>query len=223
MTPEQWLSLATHGLVPEAQRRVRAEYLAHLEDALEAGEEQAEVVSGWGDPVQAGRDLRRAHLTIQDAEHLTPGYAPSWKGFWRAQAEDALVVAVPVIFLLRDFLTGSAKPEDVGLSLSMVATLLMVGGLRWWLLSRVPLRPVPRAGLDWLLRPMSVFMVLLVVVLGWKLSQNLTAVVPLLRSELAASPELAFILAVLAFHVSRLRRALRAAQKVQAIQAGEQP
>lgn len=37
MTPEHWLNIATRGLQKGAAQRIQAEYLAHLEDALEAG------------------------------------------------------------------------------------------------------------------------------------------------------------------------------------------
>ena len=84
MTPEHWLNIATHGLALEAAARVRAEYLAHLEDALEAGESAEAVLREWGDPHTANRELSKAHLTTREARYLPAGYAPTAAGArWR--------------------------------------------------------------------------------------------------------------------------------------------
>lgn len=80
LSARQWLDIAVDGLVPTAAERVRAEHLAHLEDPLSAGEREAGVVVGWGDPHRAARTLRRAHPTVNEQRSLPPVYSPGPDG-----------------------------------------------------------------------------------------------------------------------------------------------
>lgn len=87
MTAQQWLDTATFGLAPPAAERVRAEHLAHLEDALASGETEAGVVADWGDPWAARMDFREVHLTHDDALLLHPGYPRGRAGLGRLLGE----------------------------------------------------------------------------------------------------------------------------------------
>lgn len=69
MTPlDRWLDTATHGLAPEAARRVGSEYRAAYQDATDAGE--VDVLAAWGDPLVVNRQLRHLHLTTTDLRWL---------------------------------------------------------------------------------------------------------------------------------------------------------
>lgn len=94
MTAQEWLNTATFGLAPVAAERVRAEHLAHLEDALESGETEAGVVADWGDPYAARMDFWEVHLTHDDALLLHPGYPRGWPGLGRLLGEWWWLLAV---------------------------------------------------------------------------------------------------------------------------------
>lgn len=63
--------IATAELVPGVAERVRAEHLAHLEDALAAGESEGQVVGEWGDPHLAPRPSHHGR-----AENAAAGVQP---------------------------------------------------------------------------------------------------------------------------------------------------
>ncbi|MHA0035670.1 hypothetical protein [Deinococcus sp. PESE-13] len=147
MTPEHWLNIATHGLAPQSSVRVRAEYLAHLEDALDTDESVVEVMAEWGDPHRANAELKKAHLTTREARYLPAGYAPTWTGLEKAIKEDALILGIWTASLVRDVLRQDFSPAAL-LPLGGGAALLL---LRWLLLSRGAYSPKVRAFLWWLL------------------------------------------------------------------------
>lgn len=201
MTPEHWLNIATYGLAPQSAQRVRAEYLAHLEDALDAGESVAEVLAEWGDPHRANAELEKAHLTTREARYLPAGYALSLRGLREALWEDVSIFVLWLIMLLP--LEGSGEGSGIFsvLGLSLLATFL-----RWLTLSR-PFSPYARAWFHWLLQPMTIA-VFYVLPGGWER----------LKPE---SPMTTFVLGFAAVYLlsylMRLFMALSAARKAEAL------
>lgn len=131
MTAQAWLDIATYGLAPSAARQVRAEHLSHLEDALSAGESQAGVVAGWGDPHRAAHQLRRAHPKVSDVLHLPPLYARNLAGLREAYRREWLIPAIALIFApLTVLLTQADTVNWPGLFL-VVALFCVYPVLRW--------------------------------------------------------------------------------------------
>lgn len=133
----EWLDIAVDGLVPAAAERVRAEHLAHLEDALESGESEIEVVRGWGDPHRAARTLRRAHPTVSEQNSLPPVYSPGPDGLRAALRHDrGEFVAAFLITGGVWYLSGQNWQFWWGLYLSVwTTTLVVLRLLRWRLLA----------------------------------------------------------------------------------------
>ena len=68
-----WLDVALRDLAPAAQRRVSAEYQAHVQDAMTGGLTEPEAVATLGDPAQVNRALRRTYATEEVAtQYRTP-------------------------------------------------------------------------------------------------------------------------------------------------------
>lgn len=207
MTPEHWLNIATHGLARAAAARVRAEYLAHLEDALDAGESASDVLREWGDPHRANRELSLAHLTAREARYLPAGYAPSWAGLGKALGEDAAVLAVWVYRAVQDTVQGELSAAVFGLlGLTLCAIVL-----RWLALSRRAFSPQARALLHWLLSPVSLALLLIVGLLTWEGGWSGVAE-EIGRGEWPMLLALSYAL----YHFSRLLTALSAARKAEA-------
>jgi len=73
-TVADWLEVATADLTFEAARRVRHDYLNHLQDTL-AGQPDlthTDILRRWGSAHTANRELRRTHLIVRDASRLPP-------------------------------------------------------------------------------------------------------------------------------------------------------
>ena len=204
LTPELWLNIATHGLASQAEERVRAEYLAYLEDALEAGESRAAVLAEWGDPHRANAELKKAHLTTREARYLPPGYASSWVGFGRALGEDAVILGVWIYKAMQDFLRGEATAF---ITILFGLTLLAIVA-RWFVLSRHAFTPQVRALLHWLLRPISIGLVIMFAFLVWK-GQGLAE----MRELLGEGPLGFIVVGFMVYHFSRLLTGLSAARK----------
>ncbi|MGX9685679.1 hypothetical protein ACTQ9L_00805 [Deinococcus wulumuqiensis] len=147
MTPEHWLNIATRGLQKGAAQRIQAEYLAHLEDALEAGESLESVLAEWGDPHGANKELKLAHPNMLMLWLLPASYAPSGTGLFNAFTDET----VPFLALAY-FLYHRLAPLQA--SLVLLATILMTV-VRWFVLSRPGKRWVKVMGW-WLLNPLSV-------------------------------------------------------------------
>lgn len=150
LTPKLWLEIATHGLAPQAAERVRAEHLAHLDDAVDAGESVEDVLREWGDPHRANDAFRKAHLTVTDRGLLHPGYALSAAGWRRAVFEESefgrsgVVVLLPMLFsLFREFFT-----PNVAL-MSVLGLVLVVPTLRWFLIAALRLGGLARVLVAW--------------------------------------------------------------------------
>ncbi|SEJ88793.1 hypothetical protein SAMN04488058_12915 [Deinococcus reticulitermitis] len=172
MTPEHWLEIATHKLAPEAATRIRAEHLAHLEDALRAGETAEAALREWGDPHAANDAYCKAHLTVRDAELLHPGYALSAAGWRRAVFEEGewgrsgMAIVLPLMFtLLRGFFTPSVAV------LSLLAVAFAVPTLRWLLVAGLRLGGVSRVLAAWLLSGWSSLVMLLGLTL-WQMPEK---------------------------------------------------
>lgn len=151
MTPEHWLNIATHGLEAGATARVRGEYLAHLEDALDAGESVAAVLAEWGDPHAANRELREAHQTMLMRWLLPAAYAPTGSGLWTALSDEIFSVGTILFAAFRWLAINQAFAVVV-----VIAAMLL---LRWLVLSRPFTLPVRTAGY-WLLSPAFVGLLL---------------------------------------------------------------
>ena len=209
MTPEHWLNIATQGLAPAPAQRVRAEYLAHLEDAWGAGEGPAAVLRAWGDPHAVNRELRRAHLTTRETRYLPAGYAPNWSGLGRAVSEDGVVLGVFGYRAIPDAWRGEASP----VALTLILGSVLLAGLRWWVLSRQVFPLTVRAGLHWLLSPLSVAALALAGLLIWTAANGEWSGWSGLFEPWWSGP---LLLSYLAYHGSRLWTALRAAHKAAA-------
>lgn len=147
MTPEHWLNVATHGLAPEPAARVQAEYLAHLEDALEAGETESHVLREWGDPHRANDAFCRAHLTVSDAGMLHPGYALSAAGWRRAVTEEIDGWLIPLFSVFLNQVAGSFVRALCGAGV----ILLLVPTIRWLLIAGLRLSGAARVVTAWLI------------------------------------------------------------------------
>lgn len=153
-----WLDIAVRGLAPVAAERVRAEHLAHLEDALAAGETERAVVDAWGDPWAAWRKLRRVHPTRFEAGLLPPVYRPGLGGLRESLERDlfaplALAVGLSGMLAL-DMAQGRAVSPYGVLGAVVLLTALPLGLLRWLLL-RDRRSPALTAALHWLLGPLG--------------------------------------------------------------------
>lgn len=152
LTPELWLEIATYGLAPEAAARVRAEHLAHLEDALAAGEAKRDVLREWGDPHRAGDTFRKAHLTTTDASLMHPGYALSAAGWRRAVLEEGelgrsgVFLLLPMLFSLLQALFSPGLAVVGALCLAFV-----VPTSRWLVIAGPQLGGAARVVAAWLL------------------------------------------------------------------------
>ena len=209
MTPERWLAIATHGLAPQAEERVRAEYIAYLEDALEAGENVECVLAQWGDPHRANTELMRAHLTLREARYLPVGYAPNWTGLGKAFQEDVLILGWWTAALIWDLLNKEFSPAGLGL-LGMAG---LVISLRWFFLSRGHYSQSVRAFIWWLLTPLHLIGLGMLSFLGWSLTRNGLEVWTELSSGWWGY---LLLLAVSGYYTSRLFTALAAARKADA-------
>lgn len=209
MTPEHWLNIATHGLAPQSGERVRTEYLAHLEDALEAGESVMAVLTEWGDPHRANAELKKAHLTTREARYLPAGYAPTPTGLGKAFQEDALILGLWSAALIRDLLSNDFSPA--GLGLLGVAGLVI--SLRWFFLSRGHYSQRVRAFIWWLLTPLHLIGLSFLGFLGWYFTQHgLQVWDELPRGWWAYT----LLLGIAGYYTSRLLTALSAARKAEA-------
>lgn len=153
-----WLDIAVRGLAPPAAERVRAEHLAHLEDALASGETEPEVVAGWGDPWAAWRKLRRVHPTQFEAGLLPPPYPPGLRGLRESLERDLFVpltfgVGLSVMLAL-DVAQGRPGSAYGVLGAGVLLAAPPLGLLRWLLL-RGPRSPAQTAALHWLLGPLG--------------------------------------------------------------------
>ncbi|ADY25712.1 hypothetical protein Deipr_0550 [Deinococcus proteolyticus MRP] len=208
MTPEHWLNIATHGLALEAAARVRAEYLAHLEDALEAGESAEAVLREWGDPHTANRELSKAHLTTREARYLPAGYAPTWAGLGRALGEDAVPLLLFALTALAELRSG-----ETAITLALLLAIVAAALLRWLVLSRQMLAARGRATLYWLLSFPTVLMAMSCAVLASRGAEGWHEAGRLLWERGWTG---LLIVAYLLYHFSRLLTALSAARKAEA-------
>lgn len=208
MTPEHWLNVATHGLAPEAAARVRAEYLAYLEDALEAGQGTEAVLREWGDPHTANRELSKAHLTTREARYLPAGYAPTWAGLGRALGEDAVPLLLFALTALAELRSG-----ETAITLALLLAIVAAALLRWLVLSRQMLAARGRATLYWLLSFPTVLMAMSCAVLASRGAEGWHEAGRLLWERGWTG---LLIVAYLLYHFSRLLTALSAARKAEA-------
>ena len=169
LTPKLWLEIATQGLAPQAAERVRAEHLAHLDDAVDAGESVEDVLREWGDPHRANDAFRKAHLTVTDRGLLHPGYALSAAGWRRAIFEESefgrsgVVVLLPMLFsLFREFFT-----PNVAL-MSVLGLVLVVPTLRWLVIAGLRLSGAARVVAAWLFSAPVTIMALFLGVFWWR-------------------------------------------------------
>lgn len=147
LTPQLWLDIACYGLAPASAARVRAEHLAHLEDALEAGETESQVLREWGDPHRANDAFCRAHLTVSDAGMLHPGYALSAAGWRRAVAEEIDGWVIPLFGVFLNQVAGWFVRALCGAGV----ILLLVPTIRWLLIAGLRLSGAARVVTAWLI------------------------------------------------------------------------
>lgn len=211
LTPHVWLDIATYGLADAAKVRVRAEYLAYLEDAGEAGESAEDVLREWGDPHRANDTLRKAHLTVNETGLLHPGYALSAAGWRRAVFEEGeagrtgMVLLLPLLFNVVS--TALRLPASGGVVVALLVALL-VPTLRWLVIAGLRLGGVARVLVAWLLSALGAMSVLMAGAFWWRWDA--------VRSD-GLSLGLAAALLLLWFW--RLRAALRALHKVESSDA----
>ncbi|MCP2014330.1 hypothetical protein L1280_001467 [Deinococcus sp. HSC-46F16] len=214
MTLERWLEFATRGLAPAAAERVRREYAAAFEDAQAAGEWPYEILAGWGDPHRVGRELRRVHLTEQEARALHPGYAPTWAGLRQALGEDLGFIVGPALIVTLQMVRGEAgsAPAFWG----WAGIVLLLTGLRWLVVSRLASRVRWRVVASWLLHPWTVLSGLLVGITVASLKSGREPLGGLRPGPDATLLEYVFILGLALLplsHLLRLPTSLRAAAK----------
>ncbi|GGI78737.1 hypothetical protein [Deinococcus wulumuqiensis] len=147
LSPPLWLEIATHGLAPQAAERVRAEHLAHLDDAVDAGESVEDVLREWGDPHRANDAFRKAHLTVTDRGLLHPGYALSAAGWRRAVFEEGEAGRAGMVILLTLLFTVLNAtlhlPPAAGVAAALLIVLL-VPTLRWLVIAGLRLSGAAR-------------------------------------------------------------------------------
>ena len=168
LTPDLWLDIATYELAPAAKGRVKGEYLAYLEDARAAGESVREVLKEWGDPHQANRQLRKAHLTTLDRQFLHPGYALSAAGWRQALADEPQRSSLATPFLTYVFYATLAQATgSVAQALILALTaILLIPTLRWLTIAGLRLAGKVRVVAFWVLSSRG-FMVSTIGALGW--------------------------------------------------------
>ncbi|RTR29483.1 hypothetical protein [Deinococcus radiophilus] len=212
-TPERWLELATEGLEAGAAEQVRAESLAQLAGAQQAGQSQAEVLGGWGDPNAANARLRRSHLQGGEAARIPAGYARGWPGLRAAYCEHLFfTVMSSLLVLLAFWMTLLREPAPRALWLGVIYVLiLLLPLLRWYALSGPAQPPVTRVWRSWLTKPETWLALLMVGRALWQLA------FPDAGGPSVQWWHLIFVIYVL----SELWLGLKAARKVQA-QSGEQ-
>ncbi|PTA68647.1 hypothetical protein [Deinococcus arcticus] len=118
MRLEAWLALATAGLTPGVQARMRAEYTAHVQDA---GVGEGDVQAVLGTPEEARQALGRLYLTAHDLDGLRPSRI-HFLGSW-------LLAGYGTLLLL--LWAGGNDQVGPGLTGVLVAGLVL-GGLTIW-------------------------------------------------------------------------------------------
>lgn len=90
-TLERWLELATDSLSEAAAEQVRADYMGRWSQALASGQTGPDALRAWGDPNEVNQQLRRVHLTQDEAAQTdqVPQLEASWPGLWAAVRQDA--------------------------------------------------------------------------------------------------------------------------------------
>lgn len=124
MTIDHWLASALFGLEEGVHARLEAEYRTHVQDALEAGESEAQAVAALGDPLRLNGQLQRDYLTVQEAawtdETAATFTRPNWN--WLLLGA-ALVLTV---------IQGDRWPQMWGFwVLTLVVLLIHWASLRW--------------------------------------------------------------------------------------------
>lgn len=142
MTLNDWLNVALRDLAPVAQKRMTAEYQAHVQDAMTGGLTEPEAVATLGDPEQVNRALRRTYATDEELSSsqgawmwmfsllVVTGYGAVTLWLVRPDAATGPLVALllaPLISLLvqrqpqpvRNFLLATAGQWIVNFSLWM--------------------------------------------------------------------------------------------------------
>lgn len=171
LSPKLWLEIATHGLAPQAAERVRAEHLAHLDDAVDAGESVEDVLREWGDPHRANDAFRKAHLTVTDRGLLHPGYALSAAGWRRAVFEEGeagragMVILLPLLFTVLNATLHLPPAAGVAAALLIV---LLVPTLRWVVIAGLRPSGAARVVAVWLFSAPGTIMALLLGVFWWR-------------------------------------------------------
>jgi uncharacterized membrane protein len=126
---QAWLTVALSGLAPEVAARLRAEYLGHAQDMLEAGEPVGAVLGALGDPARLNAELRERYLTEFEAKVLTA----------RSRAWSARAVQVPLLMGVLGALAVSVLNPAMGAWALLLPLLGLVGsGWLWWLARRLP-------------------------------------------------------------------------------------
>jgi len=106
-TLSEWLDIATRGLVPSAQARIRAEIESHyaeavavqLKNGLNEPAAQAAAVSELGNAHAAARRFRRKHLTEKNIEQIAQ---------WMRYARSKTLLAFWCLFFF--FMFGLFRP-----------------------------------------------------------------------------------------------------------------
>ena len=118
-----WLNVALRDLAPVAQKRMTAEYQAHVQDAMTGGLTEPEAVATLGDPAQVNRALRRAYATDQE---LSNGQGPKvwWlmlllvagcglPALWFEQAVEAVAAATALVLACLAWVLVRSEPQPI--------------------------------------------------------------------------------------------------------------
>ncbi|RTR26834.1 hypothetical protein [Deinococcus radiophilus] len=206
MTPEHWLNVATHGLAPASAQRVTQEYLDHLQDAEEAGEPREAVLAEWGDPHQANRELKKAHLTVREARYLPVVFAPTWQGLKKSYLQDLGFIVLMAFLRTRDVMSGA---DSASVGIWLLAGLLLLPLVRWIILSRDEWSLTVRAIFSWLLDVMTVMVLFIVAAMLTYRSTDLGFAIDDRTDMLTALALIAYLI----YHASRLLTAVQATRK----------
>ncbi|MGY2896954.1 HAAS signaling domain-containing protein [Deinococcus sp. UYEF24] len=128
MTLDAWLTSALSGLDSGVRARLGAEYRAHVQDALEAGETEAQAVVALGDPSRLNVQLQRDYLTVQEAAWTDKAAATFVRPVWIWLLLGAVVVLTAI--------QGDRWPQMWGFWVVTVLVLLVRWAALRWLTQR---------------------------------------------------------------------------------------